>query len=212
MEFVKISRGATRAVYDEEQVNRILDSGFICHVACQVNGRVEMIPTAYGRKEDVIYIHGSTKNYTMNKILESNETCISVTHLDGLVLAKSLFDTSVNYRSLVIRGKAELVLDDKERMEGLKCITEQIIPGRWQEVPVGSAQELKATMIIKIKMEQVAAKIREGGPKGDEDKMESIWSGHIPLKMIAGQPQPDPKFDDRPEKTPSVIDFFKRHQ
>jgi len=123
-----------------------------------------IIPTAYGRKGDTLYIHGSSKNYMFNHIINGPSVCIAITHLDGIVLARTLFDTSANYHSVVLFGKAELVTDDNDRMEGLKIITENIIKGRWNEVSVGSQNELKATMVVKFTIDKVSAKIRDGGP------------------------------------------------
>jgi nitroimidazol reductase NimA-like FMN-containing flavoprotein (pyridoxamine 5'-phosphate oxidase superfamily) len=211
MEFNKVIRGAKREHNDEESVYAILDSGFLCHVAFQHQGQVMMIPTAYGRKDDSIYIHGSTKNFMMNQILDGQTLCISVTHLDGIVLARSLFHTSVNYRSAVLFGKATLVENEAERIEGLKTITENIVKGRYDEVPLGTEAELKATMVIKFKIEKASAKIRTGGPMADEDIDVDIWSGQIPLAMKALTPIPDLKFGKEYELSESVASYIKRN-
>ena len=158
MEFNKVIRGAKREMNDEESVKSILDAGFLCHVAFQHQGQTMMIPTAYGRKDEDIYLHGSTKNFMLNQILDGQTICISVTHLDGIVLAKSLFHTSVNYRSVVLFGKATLVEDENERIEGMKVISENIIKGRWDEVSLGTESQLKATMVIKFSIEKASAK------------------------------------------------------
>ena len=175
MEFNKIIRGSNRSSNTEQSVYEILDAGFLCHIAFQYQGQTMMIPTAYGRKDDTILIHGSTKNFMMNQLVNGQTACISVTHLDGIVLAKTLFDTSANYRSVVLFGKAEIIEDYQERMEALKIITENIIKGRWNEVPVGDENEIKATMLVKIKIDKASAKIRNGGPKGDENKTNEVW-------------------------------------
>lgn len=211
MEFNKIIRGANRAAYAEKAIYDILDAGFLCHVAFPHKGQPMMIPTAYGRKEDALYLHGSTKNFMLNQIVNSSSICIGVTHLDGIVLAKTLFDTSANYRSVVLFGKAELLTDRDERLEGLKVITENIIKGRWNEVSVGSENQLKATMVVKFTIEKASAKIREGGPEGDEEITQNVWSGHIPLSLIAGKPVPDLKFGTGPEITESVKNFLQRN-
>lgn len=211
MKFNKVVRGAKREVNDTENVNAILDAGFLCHVAFTHEGQSMMIPTAYGRKDDAIYLHGSTKNFMLNQLINGQTSCISVTHLDGLVLARSLFHTSVNYRSVVLFGKAVLVTDEDERMEGLKIVTENIVKGRWDEVPVGTEQELKATMVIKFVIESASAKIRNVGPMGDEELDNKVWSGVIPLAIKTSAPVADEKFDRNIPLTESVINFVRRN-
>jgi uncharacterized protein len=212
MEFNKVIRGANRAVNNEPAVYEILDAGFLCHIAFQHEGQTMMIPTAYGRKGDSLFIHGSTKNFMLNQIVNGQTICICVTHLDGIVLARTLFDTSANYRSTVLFGKAVLVEDQDERIDALKIITENIIKGRWNEVPVGSENELKATMIVRFNIDKASAKIRSGGPKGDEDKLSEVWSGHIPLSLKASEPIRDSKFDCNYELTASVKDFLNKNK
>ncbi len=212
MEFNKIIRGSNRSSNTEQSVYEILDAGFLCHIAFQYQGQTMMIPTAYGRKDDTILIHGSTKNFMMNQLVNGQTACISVTHLDGIVLAKTLFDTSANYRSVVLFGKAEIIEDYQERMEALKIITENIIKGRWNEVPVGDENEIKATMLVKIKIDKASAKIRNGGPKGDENKTNEVWSGHIPLEMKSLTPIQDMKFGIELEMTESVKAFWENNK
>jgi nitroimidazol reductase NimA-like FMN-containing flavoprotein (pyridoxamine 5'-phosphate oxidase superfamily) len=212
MQFNKVVRGAKREMNDEASVYAILDAGFLCHVAFQHQGQAMMIPTAYGRVDDTLYIHGSTKNFMLNQILDGQTICISVTHLDGIVLAKSLFHTSVNYRSTVLFGKAVLVEDEKERMDGLKSITENIVKGRWNEVEVGDENQLKATMIIKFTIDKASAKIRNEGPVGDDSILNEVWSGHIPLVMKAMKPLQDMKFGVATEMSESVKKYYENHK
>lgn len=212
MEFNKIVRGTNRSSNDEKSVYDILDAGFLCHIAFQHEGQTMMIPTAYGRKNDTILIHGSNKNFMMNQLLNGQTTCISVTHLDGIVLARTLYDTSANYRSVIIFGKAELIENYEERIEALKIITENIIKDRWTEVPIGDENEIKATMLIKIKIDNASAKIRKGGPEGDERRTNEIWSGHIPLEMKSQRPIQDLKFGVELEMSKSVKEFWERNQ
>ncbi len=211
MEFNKVIRGAKREVNDEQTVYAILDAGFLCHISFQHEGQTMMIPTAYGRKEDCIYIHGSNKNFMFGQLLNGQTACIAVTHLDGLVLAKSLFHTSVNYRSVILFGKATLVSDENERIEGMQLITENIIEGRWNEVGLGTAAQIEATMVLKIKIEKASAKIRNEGPAGDESILDNIWSGHIPLKLKAESPIQDKKFGTNLPVTTSVNNFMKKY-
>ena len=210
MEFNKVLRGAKREMNDEETVNNILDAGFLCHVAFQHQGQTMMIPTAYGRKDNALYLHGSTKNFMMNQLLSDQTTCIAVTHLDGIVLARTLFDTSVNYRSVVLFGKAVLVEDENERLTGMKMITENIIKGRWDEVKIGNENQLKATMVIKFIIEKASAKIRNEGPQGDDQITDEVWSGQIPLVTKAMEPVQDNKFGVELEMSTSVKKFIKK--
>lgn len=212
MEFNKVVRGEKRAMNDVASVHAILDAGFLCHVAFQHQGQTMMIPTAYGREDDCLYIHGSTKNFMLNQILDGQTICISVTHLDGIVLAKSLFHTSVNYRSVVLFGKAFLLEDENERIQGMKIITENIVAGRWDEVELGNESQLKATMVIKFRIERASAKIRNEGPLGDVEIKEEVWSGHIPLAMKALQPMQDNKFGVSLEMSDSVKMYYEKNK
>lgn len=211
MEFNKIIRGAARAANTEQDVYDILDAGFLCHIAFQHEGQTMMIPTAYGRKNDVIYIHGSSKNFMLHQLLDGQTACVAVTHVDGLVLARSLFDTSVNYRSVILFGIATLVDDAEEKLEGMRLIAENIIPGRWSEVSVGTSQQIDATMVVKINIDRASAKIRTGGPKGDEAIDDKIWSGQIPFFTGIGTPISDEKFGDNLPLCPSVQTLIQQH-
>ncbi len=212
MEFNKITRGQNRSSNTEESVYAILDAGFLCHIAFQHQGQTMMIPTAYGRKDDALFIHGSKKNFMLNQIINGQTVCVGVTHLDGIVLARTLFDTSANYRSVVLFGKAEQIFDYDERIEALKIITENIIKGRWSEVPIGEENKVEATMVVKIKIASASAKIRSGGPQGDENKTNIVWSGEIPLMLKAAEPVQDLKFGVTLDMTNSVKTFWEEHQ
>jgi uncharacterized protein len=214
MQFNKIVRGPNRAANEVENVHAILDAGFLCHVAFIHEGVPMQIPTAYGRAGDCIYLHGSTKNFMLNQIINGQTTCIAVTHLDGIVLARTLFDTSANYRSAVLFGKATLVTNEAERLKGLEIITENVLKGRWAEVPVGTPNELKATMVVKFTIESASAKIRNEGPKGDEGKNEvQVWSGHIPLQLKAQAPIFDTKFGpDVLEQSVSIKNYYEQNK
>ena len=212
MQFNKLKRGANREMNNEQTVYEILDAGFLCHIAFQHEGTPMIIPTAYGRKDDCLYFHGNTKNFMMNQIINGNTISVAVTHLDGIVLARTLFDTSANYRSVVLFGKAERITDHIERIEGLKTITENIIKGRFDEVPIGTENELKATMVVKFKIESATAKIRAGAPQGDDDETNETWSGHIPLKFRAEEPVQDNKFGTKLAMTDSVLNFWNKNK
>ena len=212
MEFNKVVRGAKREMNDVESVHAILDAGFLCHVAFKHQGQTMMIPTAYGREADTLYLHGSIKNFMLNQILDGQTICISVTHLDGIVLAKTLFNTSVNYRSTVLFGKAVLVEDEQERMQGMKCITENIVKGRWDEVIVGDENQLRATMVIKFTIETASAKMKNEGPMGDDAITDEVWSGQIPLVMKALQPIQDTKFGVALELSECAKKYFEKNK
>jgi len=212
MEFNKITRGQNRSSNTEESIYAILDAGFLCHIAFQHEGQTMMIPTAYGRKDDALFIHGSKKNFMLNQIINGQTVCVGVTHLDGIVLARTLFDTSANYRSVVLFGKAEQIIDYDERIDALKIITENIIKGRWTEVPIGEENKVEATMVVKIKIDRASAKIRSGGPQGDENKINVVWSGEIPLMLKAGDPVQDLKFGVTLDMTNSVKTFWEEHK
>ena len=211
MEFNPVIRGANRQQNDEEHVNAILDAGFICHVAITHQGQSMIIPTAYGRKGNCLYIHGSSKNFMMQEMLNGQTVCVSVTHLDGVVLGKNLFFSSVNYRSVVLFGKAEQVKSFEEKEEALSIICNHIVDQRSNEVPIGSDAQIDKTFVIKFTLERASAKIRTGGPMNDDDVEGNAWSGHIPLTLVAGNPVIDPKRIDNPELTDSVKFFLNNH-
>lgn len=212
MKFNKIIRGNKREMNDEESVYSILDSGFLCHVAFQYQNQTMMIPTSYGRKDNCLYLHGSIKNFMLNQILDGQTICISVSHLDGIVLAKTLFNTSLNYRSAVLFGTAVLVEDEIERLEGMRIITENIIKGRWDEVEIGTEAELKSTIVLKFTIENASAKIRTGDPAGDSNIINDVWSGVIPLVLKAQEPIQDSKFAVDLEMSNSVKNYFEKHK
>lgn len=211
MQFNKIIRGNYRQANTEKELYEVLDAGFLCHVAFTHQGKAMMIPTSYGRKGNVLYLHGNSKNFMLNEALKNEQVCISVTHLDGIVLAKSMFNTSVNYRSAVLFGKCEKVENPVEFMESLKILTENVIPGRWDEVELGIENQINMLMVVKFTIESSSVKIRKTGPEGDEDINTNEWSGHIPLKLVPQKPVFDSKRTDHPTISRSVTDFIKKH-
>ena len=185
----RIVRSPNRAHYDEETLHQVLDDGFMCHVAYLFEGSPVIIPTAYVRKGNMIYIHGASKNRMMNSILKQGQACVAVTHLDGMVLARSAFHHSFNYRSAVVYGTPNRIEDAEEKNSVLRLITENIIPGRWQEVREPSANELTATLVIGIEIEEASVKIRSGAPVDDEADYDlPIWAGEFPLQQIFKDP------------------------
>jgi uncharacterized protein len=194
----RVVREADRGVYDRETVYRILDEGFLCHVGFVANGQPFVIPTSYGRRGDSLYIHGSAASRMLRQLKESVPVCVTVTLLDGLVLARSVFNHSMNYRSVVILGKATLVEDPQEKLAALQSISEHIIPGRWADARQPNERELKQTSVLRLPIEEFSAKVRTGPPIDDEEDYSfPTWAGVVPLEMIAGAPINDPRLDVR---------------
>jgi len=192
----RLVREADRAVYDRAAAYKILDEGFICHVGFVVDGQPFVIPTGYGRVGDCLYIHGSAASRMLRRVDEGIAVCVTVTLLDGLVLARSIFNHSMNYRSVVILGTAGAVSDAKEKLEALRLLSEHILPGRWVESRQPNEKELKATLVMRLPIEEFSAKVRQGPPVDDEgDYAFPTWAGVIPLEMVAGKPVNDPRLD-----------------
>ena len=192
----RVVREPDRAVYDRETVYRILDEGFLCHVGFTVDSQPFVIPTSYGRKDANLYIHGSAASRMLRQMKEGVPVCITVTLLDGLVLARSVFNHSMNYRSVVILGKASLVDDAEEKMAALRVLSEHILPGRWDDTRQPNERELKATSVLRVPVEEYSAKVRTGPPIDDpEDYSFPTWAGVLPLKIIASAPVKDPQLE-----------------
>jgi nitroimidazol reductase NimA-like FMN-containing flavoprotein (pyridoxamine 5'-phosphate oxidase superfamily) len=199
----RLVREADRAVYDRESAYRILDEGFLCHVGFVADGQPFVIPTSYGRKDDCIFIHGSAASRMLRTVKESVPVCITVTLLDGLVLARSIFNHSMNYRSVVVLGKATLVDDPGEKIEALRLLSEHIIPGRWADSRQPNERELKATSILRVPIEEFSAKVRKGPVVDDEEDYSfPTWAGVVPLEMVAGAPIDDSRLDPKREPPP----------
>jgi nitroimidazol reductase NimA-like FMN-containing flavoprotein (pyridoxamine 5'-phosphate oxidase superfamily) len=188
----QVKRLAKRAVYDKAQVHSILDAGYFCHVGFVVEGQPYVIPTGYVRVGDHIFIHGSAASRMLRTIEEGIEVCVTVTLVDGFVLARSAFHHSMNYRSVVVLGKARPVTDPNEKMEAMRSFTNHVVPGRWDEVRKPTAQELKSTIVLSLPLEEVSAKVRTGTPIDDEeDYALPIWAGVVPIRTVVGEPVPD---------------------
>jgi len=191
-ERTQVKRLPKRGRYDEETVFQILDSAFVCHVGFVVDGQPFVIPTNYGRSGNTLYLHGSSASRMLKTLSGGVPVCVTITHVDGLVLARSAFHHSVNYRSVVILGNAQLVEDRAAKMEALRIFTEHVMKGRWAEVRWPTEQELKATTVLALELEEVSAKVRTGGPVDDEpDYSLPVWAGVLPLETVAKTPLPD---------------------
>jgi uncharacterized protein len=194
----RVVREAHRGVYERAAAYEILDEGFICHVGFVVDGQPFVIPTGYGRSGDNLYIHGSAASRMLRNLDKGVPVCITVTLLDGLVLARSIFNHSMNYRSVVVLGTAVAVLDAKEKLEALKLLSEHILPGRWAESRQPNERELKQTLVLRLPIEEFSAKVRRGPPIDDEEDYGfPTWAGVIPLEVVAGAPINDPKLDPK---------------
>ena len=190
----KIVRGPKRASYDRKLVHGIIDDALICHVGTVVNGRPAMIPTAHWRVGERIYIHGASKNRILAAIADGAEACLCITHLDGLVMARSAFHHSANYRSVVIYGKGELVSDEDGKMEHSRLFVEKLEPGRWETIREPNKQELKATMFLGFDLKEVSAKVRTGDPVDDDEDYDwDVWAGVLPCATQWGTPIDDAK-------------------
>lgn len=209
-ERTKVKRLPARGHYDRETIDAILDEGFICHVGFVVDGQPYVIPTGYARVDDTVYIHGSAASRMLRNLSEGIDVCLTVTLVDGLVLARSAFHHSINYRSVVILGIAQLVTDEKEKNAALEALTEHIVPGRWADVRWPSDLELKATSVLKLPIEEASAKIRVGDPKDDEeDYTMNVWAGVLPLGLQTGEPVADARLDTQIE-VPEYVRGYRR--
>ena len=206
----RVIREPERGVYDRETANQILDEGFLCHVGFSVEGQPFVIPTSYGRKDSNLYIHGSAASRMLRQMKQSVPVCVTVTLLDGLVLARSVFNHSMNYRSVVILGKATLVDDPAEKLAALRLLAEHIIPGRWEDSRQPNERELKATSVLRVPIEEFSAKVRTGPPIDDEEDYSfPTWAGVVPLQVSVGAPLADPRLDPaRP--VPKYVQGYSR--
>jgi len=204
----RVVREPQRAVYDREAVYRILDEGFICHVGFSLDGQPFVIPTGYGRHEDVLYIHGSAASRMLRNVSSGISMCVTVTLLDGLVLARSIFNHSMNYRSVVVLGTGTAIEDREEKLTALRLLTEHIVPGRWNEIRQPNEKELKATTILRVPIAEFSAKVREGPVVDDEEDYSfPVWAGVLPLNVVPGEPMADPRLT----AGVGVPDYIKRY-
>lgn len=210
-ERTRVRRLPKRAAYDKATVYSILDEGFVCSIGFVVNGKPVVIPTNYGRHDDVLYIHGSAASRMLRALQTGVDLCVEVTLIDGLVLARSAFHHSVNYRSAVIFGSARLIDDPAEKNEALRIITEHIVPGRWDSVRWPSEQELKATTVLAIPLHEASAKIRTGPAVDDpEDMSLDTWAGVVPAKLSFAAPIPDEQLSPTVKLPAHVANYNRR--
>jgi len=181
---------------DRAELYAVLDAGLICHLGVIVDGSPVVLPTGYGRSGDTLYLHGSSANRAL-LAADGHEICVTVTHLDGLVCARSVFNHSMNYRSAVIFGTARLITDDDERLAALRAVTEQLVPGQWDHARLPTRKELAATLVLELSLAEASVKVRTGPPHDDpEDYDTATWAGVLPARLVFGAPEPDPDLRD----------------
>ena len=207
-----VKRLPKRAHYEREPVYEILDEGFVCHVGFVVNDQPVVIPTGYARDRDRLYIHGSQASRMMRALKNGIDVCVTVTLVDGLVLARSAFHHSMNYRSVVIFGRAEMVHDEAEKVAALRTLSEHMIRGRWDDVRPPTKPELKATTVLAVPLTEASAKIRTGPPLDDEADYDlPVWAGVIPLRLKAAAPIPDARMKHE-LSPPRYARNYRRHK
>lgn len=193
-ERTKVRRLPDRGKYDAESVYGILDEAFICHVGFVVEGQPYVIPTGFARVNDTLYVHGSAASRMLRTLADGVQVCVTVTLIDGIVMARSGFHSSMNYRSVVILGGATQVEGRDEKLVALAAFSEQVMPGRWKDLRETTDAELKGTLVLSLPLKEVSAKVRSGPPKDDEaDYALPLWAGVVPLKLTAGNPIDDPR-------------------
>lgn len=206
----QVMRYPKRGAYDRETVYAILDEGLICHVSFVLEGEPFLIPTIHARMGDEVLLHGLKGGRLLNHIEAGHTVAVAVTLLDGLVLARTVFNHSMNYRSVVLYGRGRLVEDPAEKLRGLERLTEQICPGRWADARPPTPKELQATALVAIRIEEASAKVRRGPPGDADDELAwPAWAGVLPLPMVPGAPEPDPRLAED-HAVPTYVSGWRR--
>lgn len=188
----RLRRHAERSRADRAELYAVLDAGMICHFGVMISGSPVVLPTAYGRVDDTLYLHGSSANRSL-LAADGQQVCVTVTNFDGLVCARAVFSHSVNYRSAMVFGQAVLVTDPAERLAGLRAVTEHLIPGRWDAVRAPTRKELAATAVLRLPLAEASVKVRTGPPADEPADLDSgVWAGVVPAAVRFGTPEPDP--------------------
>jgi nitroimidazol reductase NimA-like FMN-containing flavoprotein (pyridoxamine 5'-phosphate oxidase superfamily) len=195
-----------RGDYERETIAAILDEALVAHVGFAVDGQPYVIPTLHARVGERVYFHGSGASRTLRALAAGTEMCLTVTLLDGVVLARSAVHQSVNYRSVVVFGRAEEIDDAARKRAAIEAFSERLIPGRWREVRPPTEKELKAIKVLSLPLDEASAKLRTGGPKDDEeDYSREGWAGVIPIATVAGEPLPDERLAPGTEPSPTIL-------
>jgi nitroimidazol reductase NimA-like FMN-containing flavoprotein (pyridoxamine 5'-phosphate oxidase superfamily) len=201
----RVKRMPARADYERATVEAILDEAMVAHLGFVADGQPYVIPTLHARVGELVYFHGSSASRTVRALTAGTQMCLTVTLLDGLVLARAAVHHSVNYRSVVVLGQARAIEEPTEKMAAIEAFTERLIPGRWDEVRGPTAKELKAIQVLALPLEEASAKLRVGPPKDDEDDYAlDTWAGVIPLSTVAGDPIPDERLSEGIALSPSA--------
>jgi len=190
----RVRRAPKRGVYDRAAIDAILDEAIVCHVGFVHDDQPYVIPTLHARVGDVVYLHGSTASRMVRTLAGGAPCSLTVTLLDGIVLARSAFHHSANYRSVTVLGRATLVVSEEERLGALEAFTEQLVPGRWSQVRPPNRKEMKATQVLALTLDEASSKVRTGPQVDDDEDMEiGVWAGVIPLELRALEPLADPQ-------------------
>src|SRR5438552_2990703 len=207
----RIVREPQRAVYDRELIYKILDEGFVCHVGFTADTQTFVVPTMYARVGDLLYFHGSAASRMLRGVSAGLNVCITVTLADGLVLARSVFNHSMNYRSVIALGNASIVDELDEKLDALRAFTEKILPGRWNDARQPNEKELRATSILRLPLTEISAKVRTGAVEDDtEDYALPVWAGVVPLRLVADAPLRDERCDPALPTPAYAADFRSR--
>jgi nitroimidazol reductase NimA-like FMN-containing flavoprotein (pyridoxamine 5'-phosphate oxidase superfamily) len=205
-----LKRLPQRGRYDRELINQILDEGFVCHVGFAVDGQQFVIPTGYARVGDSLVIHGSQASRMLRTLGQGIDVCVTVTLIDGLVLARSAFHHSMNYRSVVVFGRATVVENPAAKVEALRALSEHMIPGRWDDVREPDERELQQTTVLSLPLVEASAKVRTGPPLDDEEDYGlSVWAGIIPLRLMAEPPVDDPRLSANSEVPKYAVEYAR---
>lgn len=203
-----VRRLPQRASYEEAAIHAILDAGLMAHVGLSVDGQPYVIPMVYGRLGQNLYLHGASVSRIARQLAQGIPVCFTVTLLDGLVMARSAFHHSMNYRSVVVLGTAALVTDEAEKTQALEAITDHVLRGRWSEVRPPNAQEMKATSVLRLPLEEASAKVRTGPPKDDEEDLSlDCWAGVVPLRLVALPPEDAPELREGIRPPGSLLEY-----
>jgi hypothetical protein len=207
----RVRRLPERAAYDAATIAAVLDAGLVAHLGFVADGQPYVIPTLHARVGDAVYVHGSPASRALRALASGAPACLAVTELDGIVLARSAFHHSVNYRSVVVLGRAVPVTEPAEKLRALEAFMERITPGRWSEVRPPSDRELAATAVLRMDLAEASAKLRTGGPADDgADLASGAWAGVVPLALRAGELEPAADLDPGVGPSPAVLALLER--
>jgi nitroimidazol reductase NimA-like FMN-containing flavoprotein (pyridoxamine 5'-phosphate oxidase superfamily) len=202
-----INRLRERGSYDKETIYKIIDEAYYCHISFVVNDQPFIIPTIHARIDDEIILHGAVASRLLKHVQAGNEVCIAVTHLDGLVLARSVFHHSMNYRSVVMFGKGRLIIGNEEKLKAAKAISDHVMPGRWDDARRPNQKELDSTAFVAVEIDDASAKIRTGPLLDEEDDYQlTVWAGEVPVSLVKNNPVRDSKLDEE-IKLPDYLKF-----